>query len=293
MSSRKQMLLDTALTLFIGQGYAGTTIQMILDRSGVSKGTFYKFFNSKEECFHAILEQRLQEDLHIRKSLEANDYASDFELLVDQIAVPMASPDKERVWGLFWTGFYSGEIQAADLGRVQLKWLAERFVRLYGEAIRPYAYEGAVLFYGMLHQVANTWRNFHRPDPDWQEAVPKLLRHIELVLSAMRERREHVFDLTTLSRISSGEYPKRPDQAAITEELRAFDRTVQRSEESLKAKELTKGLLELLAADELNVSVMEAVLHAFGQSFASEELRREAGRIAQGCWWYLEQREHE
>ncbi|MFC4099116.1 TetR/AcrR family transcriptional regulator [Paenibacillus xanthanilyticus] len=293
MSSRKQMLLDTALSLFIEQGYAGTTIQMILDRSGVSKGTFYKFFASKEECFLAILEQRLQEDLHIRKSLEANVYASDFELLADQIAVPMASPDKERTWSLFWAGFYSGEVRAADLGRVQLNWLADRLASLYGEAVRPYAYEGAVLFYGMLHQMANTWRNFDRPDPDWKAAVPKVLRHIGLVLNAMRERGEHVFDLPTLSRMSLGEYPRRPDKEALTEELRAFNRSVQRSKAPVKAKELTKGLLATMETETLNVSLLEAVLHAFERSFASEELSREAGRIAQGCWWYLEQVKHE
>ncbi|WP_281425534.1 TetR/AcrR family transcriptional regulator [Paenibacillus montaniterrae] len=33
-------MLDTALTLFIELGYENTSIQMILDQSGVSKGTF-------------------------------------------------------------------------------------------------------------------------------------------------------------------------------------------------------------------------------------------------------------
>lgn len=108
MSSRKQSLLETALALFLEHSYANTTIQMILDQSGVSKGTFYKFFSSKEDCLYSIIDQRMQEDVFIRKELEQNHYTSDYDLLVDQIAIPMSVPNKERVWELYWTGFYSG-----------------------------------------------------------------------------------------------------------------------------------------------------------------------------------------
>ena len=91
---------------------SNTTIQMILDHSGVSKGTFYKFFNSKDDCVLAILEQRIQEDMMIRQELEAQNHNSDFDLLVEQIVVPMISPDKQRVVELFWTGFYSGNLMS-------------------------------------------------------------------------------------------------------------------------------------------------------------------------------------
>ncbi|WP_211750329.1 TetR/AcrR family transcriptional regulator, partial [Paenibacillus sp. Marseille-Q4541] len=203
MSSRKQALLETALAQFIEHGFANTTIQMILDQSGVSKGTFYKFFNSKDDCFYAILEQRMQEDIVIRKELENNDYASDFDLLVDQIAVPMTLPNKERVWELYWSGFYSGEINSSNLAYLQLKWLSERFIQVYGAEISMYANEGAILCYGMLHQIANTWRSFNTEKPNWHEIVPKILTYIEIILRTMHQKNEHIFDLQTFTFFNS------------------------------------------------------------------------------------------
>lgn len=108
MNKRKQMLLDSALVLFEKHGVTNTSIQMILDESGVSKGTFYKFFGSKDDCILAILEQRVQEDMIIRKDLESQSYASDFDLLVDQIMVPMILPEKSLLWS------YSGQASTLE-----------------------------------------------------------------------------------------------------------------------------------------------------------------------------------
>lgn len=292
MSNRKQLLLESALALFIQHGLANTTIQMILDHSGVSKGTFYKFFSSKEECFHAIFEKRMQEDIEIRKNLEYQDYTSDFERLVDQIAIPMTLPDKERVWELFWTGFYSGEINSTYLASMQLRWLSERITQLFGEDIRPYASEGSILCYGMLHQIANMWRSFHSQQPDWHELVPKVLTYVEVLLRTMHERNEHIFDFRTLSMIhdSAGASEESVNREAIIEALQDFNRMVEKSKESIKLKELTKGILELFhVGDKLNVTMIEVALHALHKESAGSKFSREGQRITRSCWWYLEQ----
>jgi AcrR family transcriptional regulator len=285
------MLLDSALSLFIQHGYANTTIQMILDQSGVSKGTFYKFFSSKEECFHSIFEQRLKEDIEIRKNLESKHYASDFELLVDQIVIPMTLPDKERVWELFWTGFYSGEINTSKLASVQLRWFSERLTQLYGDTIRPYTVEGAILFYGMLHQVANLWRSLHTRKPDWNELVSKILNYVGVLLQTMYERNEHIFDTNTLSLFQRSENARAEnlDHKEIVEKLHEFHAVVEKSKESNKLKELTKGLLELFQdQDTLNVSMIEVVIQAFHKESAASSILAEAHNIVRACWWYIE-----
>lgn len=288
ISKRRQLLLDSALALFTEKGYANTTIQMILDRSGVSKGTFYKFFNSKDECMLAILEQRMQEDLQLRKSLENLNYASEFELLVDQIAIPMTLPEKQRVLELFWAGYYSGEFDTAGLIRMQLGWLAERLIELYGEEIEPYAYEGAILCYGILHQIANTSRNFYLEQPAWKEIVARVLGYIEVLMKTMRDKQEHIFDTRALSVISAGEHRPLPDKKALIDDLHALNQAVQKSKEPAAAKELVKGLLSIWSEDEVNVSVAEAVLQAFQKHLYATSFRSEANRIAKDCWWYIE-----
>ncbi|SFE23156.1 transcriptional regulator, TetR family [Paenibacillus algorifonticola] len=289
MNKRKQLLLDTALVLFEEYGVANTSIQMILDRSGVSKGTFYKFFGSKDDCILAILEQRMQEDMIIRKDLEARNYASDFDLLVDQIVIPMTVPEKQRVLELFWTGLYSGEFDLQNLTRIQLNWLSGRLTQLYGEELQAYTYEGAIFCLGTIHQISNTWRNFRLEQPNWKNLVPKVLNYVEILLRAMLERHEHMIDPDILALINPLSKQIVLDKDSLVAELQTFSRSINQSQASTKAKELTKGLLSLVRDAELNISILEVVLKAFQIEFESSSYQNEARKIAKECWWYMEQ----
>ena len=60
MSKKKQLLIDTALSLFYKKGIHSVGINEILTVSGVAKKTLYRYFESKEILIHAVLEQRHQ-----------------------------------------------------------------------------------------------------------------------------------------------------------------------------------------------------------------------------------------
>jgi len=45
----RESLLNQGVTLFMGQGYHGTGLQEILDAVNVPKGSFYNYFDSKED----------------------------------------------------------------------------------------------------------------------------------------------------------------------------------------------------------------------------------------------------
>ena len=68
---RRNEILDTAEALFSEKGYEKTSIQAILDRVKIAKGTFYYYFKSKEEVMDAIL-QRYNEKLITRAWAAAN-----------------------------------------------------------------------------------------------------------------------------------------------------------------------------------------------------------------------------
>jgi AcrR family transcriptional regulator len=52
----RQHLIDTATALFTEQGYEGTSIEAVLQRSGVSRGALYHHFDTKDALFEAVLE---------------------------------------------------------------------------------------------------------------------------------------------------------------------------------------------------------------------------------------------
>ncbi|HWQ37672.1 MAG TPA: TetR/AcrR family transcriptional regulator [Burkholderiales bacterium] len=53
--ARPAELLAAALDLFVERGYAATRLDDVAARAGVSKGTLYLYFSSKEELFKAVI----------------------------------------------------------------------------------------------------------------------------------------------------------------------------------------------------------------------------------------------
>jgi AcrR family transcriptional regulator len=57
--TRPQELLEAALTLFVEKGFAATRSEEVARAAGVSKGTLYLYYPSKEELFKAVVRQKL------------------------------------------------------------------------------------------------------------------------------------------------------------------------------------------------------------------------------------------
>lgn len=57
--ARPQELLQAALELFVEKGYSAARSEEVASRAGVSKGTLYLYFPSKEELFKAVVRTRL------------------------------------------------------------------------------------------------------------------------------------------------------------------------------------------------------------------------------------------
>jgi AcrR family transcriptional regulator len=57
--ARPGELLDAALDLFVEKGFAATRSEEVAARAGVSKGTLFLYFPSKEELFKAVIRENL------------------------------------------------------------------------------------------------------------------------------------------------------------------------------------------------------------------------------------------
>ncbi|WP_432558387.1 TetR/AcrR family transcriptional regulator [Granulicoccus sp. GXG6511] len=56
---RKAEILAAAAALFAEKGYVATTINDVLERVGIAKGTFYHHFPSKEGLLHTLVDQQV------------------------------------------------------------------------------------------------------------------------------------------------------------------------------------------------------------------------------------------
>jgi TetR/AcrR family transcriptional regulator len=57
--ARPGELLDAALTLFVEKGFAATRVEEVAKLAGVSKGTLFLYFTSKEELFKAVVRENI------------------------------------------------------------------------------------------------------------------------------------------------------------------------------------------------------------------------------------------
>ncbi len=56
MGTAREKLIEAAQALMLSRGYPATTVDEICEMAGVSKGSFYHFFHTKEEMGLAVLE---------------------------------------------------------------------------------------------------------------------------------------------------------------------------------------------------------------------------------------------
>lgn len=57
--ARPGELLAAALELFVEKGFAATRVEEVAKRAGVSKGTLFLYFSSKEELFKAVVRENI------------------------------------------------------------------------------------------------------------------------------------------------------------------------------------------------------------------------------------------
>lgn len=72
--ARPSELLAAALALFVEKGYAGTRLDDVAARAGVSKGTLYLYFANKEELFKAVVRENI-----VRNIAEARELVRAYE----------------------------------------------------------------------------------------------------------------------------------------------------------------------------------------------------------------------
>jgi len=78
MKDTRERILDTALDLFIEQGYDKTSLREIAERVGVTKAALYYHFASKEQIFRTLVEPLLVLQTQAMELLEARPTLDDW-----------------------------------------------------------------------------------------------------------------------------------------------------------------------------------------------------------------------
>jgi AcrR family transcriptional regulator len=96
--SSAAVLADAAAELFLEQGYTGTTVDHIAQRAGVSRATFFNYFDAKSDVMWLELDAAVQE---IPELLRASAEPSAVRAVEDALLAAARRHDPQRVpWSI-------------------------------------------------------------------------------------------------------------------------------------------------------------------------------------------------
>lgn len=79
---RKKEIMDAAAQFFLTKGYEETSVNQIVEHLGIAKGTFYHYFDSKEDILEAVLEDALSQYAESVRSSLAGGSLNAYEKLM-------------------------------------------------------------------------------------------------------------------------------------------------------------------------------------------------------------------
>ncbi|MCR5735613.1 MAG: TetR/AcrR family transcriptional regulator [Lachnospiraceae bacterium] len=66
---RKQELLQIAYGMFISRGYENTSVDDIIEAAGIAKGTYYYYFESKEQTLEEVIGMMIDQEAEAAKRI--------------------------------------------------------------------------------------------------------------------------------------------------------------------------------------------------------------------------------
>ena len=189
MNERKRQVMLAAQRLIIEKGFASTSVQDILEEAKISKGTFYNYFTSKNECLIAILDHAAEESIIRRRDLLVGRDHSDKDLLAKQILIRMHVNRELNLIPVYEAIFHSNDEELRNFVKLrhveELNWMSGRLIDVYGKKAEPHAVDCSVMILGMIQQLSHFWT----------VGSPEVLNIEKLVHFAIRRVDAIMFDL--------------------------------------------------------------------------------------------------
>ncbi|KKB42759.1 TetR/AcrR family transcriptional regulator [Bacillus thermotolerans] len=261
MNDRRRQVMDAAHALFVEKGFAAASIQDILERSHISKGTFYNYFSSKNELLINIFKRINAEANEQRAFILTGRSVTDHEAFTEQIVASMTIHKENHLFTLYQGVFISGDEELKEFVRQQyleeVKWTQKRIVELYGNDIVPYSLDLALLFMGNVQQLLHL-SAMEEPHIKIEKVIGYALRRLRSAAKDVKSTRDQLISPRFLEKWFPADEIQREQQRS--EILRAIGAMQKEADE--RGRELLAFLQSELIEAEPRRSVIAAVMQA-------------------------------
>lgn len=290
MKKRREVVVDHAQALFLEKGIQQTSIQDIIERAGISKGTFYNYFSSKNECVGAILEQvRYEASLH-KSEIQLGKDPTDIDVLIEQSSIISQINHKRGLSRLFEEIMHSADPELKKLvinyRLAELDWFANRLIDVYGIEVEAYAFEASILFYGMQQNIMFISRLTNHRGITSKKVAISVFQYMKDIINHLINGQTALLDPQKL--MVFREHFKR-DHIELKEVLLLFDELLDSNKLTKPQMDLAVALRDELKNEPIRDAVINALLQPFLESFVGSSLYNQAKVIMGFVWHYQNQ----
>ncbi|USL44326.1 TetR/AcrR family transcriptional regulator [Priestia megaterium] len=204
MNQKQLDILGHTHQLFMEKGYVDTSVQDILERSGISKGTFYKYFSSKSELLISLLSS-LQESLILQREKVAIEYRGDNQkVFQEQMIFMLNFAEQNKIPEIIESTLVLNEVKTfhyiEELKAATFNWIYERFQQIFPSKTSAYLFDGAVLLEGMLNNMFKMNKALNYPLPI-EQIVTYCMKRTEEIVIEVAEQKEQLFNPSIYSAV--------------------------------------------------------------------------------------------
>ncbi|WP_284138972.1 MULTISPECIES: TetR/AcrR family transcriptional regulator [unclassified Virgibacillus] len=155
MNDKKMKLIESGLSLFAAKGYHATSIQEIADMAGVSKGSFYVYFDSKED-FVTIIFTYFNEQITQRLQAVQQKNLTPSQCLAEQITVLInyIYSYKSFIQMYLRENISIGtkmDTLIESIKKQNYEWLCTNIHAIYGDKVMPFLNDCVIQLEGIMN----------------------------------------------------------------------------------------------------------------------------------------------
>ncbi|MFB4212403.1 TetR/AcrR family transcriptional regulator [Shouchella sp. JSM 1781072] len=286
MNERKKHVAESALKLFQEKGIQHTSIQDILKAAAISKGTFYNYFSSKNDCVAEILEDLRYEASQRRIAAQIGKARNDRTIFIEQISILIKLQEEKHLYRLFEAILHSNE---ADLKKLVLKhrvhdieWLSERLIEVQGDSIRSFAFEGVILFTGMLQQTLFVHR-YTNSSYHLETVIDILLSYLEEILKKMEREQQFLLNDAAIQ-----QFRLQVEHKAVSkQDVLSYADSLDIAHFYEEQKDLFDAILEELHKERIRKAVLLPLLKPFQASAQDTTMEESIQSFINMIWYYV------
>ncbi|UFT99708.1 TetR/AcrR family transcriptional regulator [Radiobacillus kanasensis] len=156
VKDKRLPIMKAAMHLFSSKGYFSTSVQEIADYCGVSKGSVYKCFNSKEELLLQVFEYNHQNMMARAKSVRLNESLSPEERFVKMIVVELEGLIENKDFFNAISKSLPKNNQVTlfmrNIRRIMVNWHKSILEDIFGEEVQSNIWDITFMFQGILKE---------------------------------------------------------------------------------------------------------------------------------------------